>query len=126
MTTTEMTAKALHETAIARLASDLFADGTYNLNTLTAVEFNSGYQVSFCNIGDDYTEDDYEFISAMFSEASSDGIAYAGKFDGTAEVSFHFANKLTAIKYAKMFNQISIWDWSAMDEIKTGGTGIKK
>lgn len=117
------TTKTAHENAVLALSADSFEDGTYDLSTLETVTFNHGYQVSFCNIGDNYTADDYEFIATMFSEASEDGKTYLGKFDGSAEISFLFADKLTAIRYAKMFNQISIWDWKNCSEIKTGGTG---
>ena len=115
------TTKNLHSELIAKLAT--FEDGTYNLNTLETVEFNHGFQVTFCQIGDNYTDDDYEFIVEMFREMSEDGVVYLGKFEGSAEISFLFTDKLTAIKYAKMFNQISIWDWKNSEEIKTGGTG---
>lgn len=115
------TTKDLHTTAINNLTA--LEDGTYDLATLTPVSFNHGYQVTFCQIGDDYTADDYEFMVAMFSEVSEDGKTYVGKFEGSAEVSFLFADKLTAIKYAKMFNQVSVWDWKNCEEIKTGGTG---
>ena len=123
MTTTTTSTKALHAEAIRKLSSDSFADGTYNLNTLEAVEIDHGYQVTFCQVGDNYSDDDYDFITAMFLEVSEDGIVYGGKFDGCAEISFLFTSKLTAVKYAKMFNQISIWDWKNCEEIKTGGTG---
>ena len=125
MTTTTNTIKALHETMIAQLTSPVYPDGTYNLETMKAVDFDHGYQVTFCQVGDDYTDDDYEFLCAMFSEVSSDGIVYAGKFGGTPEVSFHFTSCENAIKYAEMFNQVSIWDWKNADEIKTGGTGAR-
>ena len=121
--TTTTTTKALHTESIAALRADSFADGTYNITTMEPVEFTKGYQVTFWCIGDNYTDDDYEFISAMFTEVSMDGETYAGKFEGSAEISWRFADKETAIRYAKMFNQISIWDWSAMDTIETGGTG---
>ena len=123
MTATIENIKSLHETLISDLTKSVFPDGTYNLNPLEAVEFTDGYQVSFCNVGDEYSADDYMFVTSMFAEISTDGVAYAGKFDGTAEVSYHIKNKLTAIKYAKMFNQISIWDWKNSKEIPTGGTG---
>ena len=118
-----MTTMKAHKTAIKALNVETFEDGTYDLSTLETVEFNHGYQVSFCNVGDKYNDDDYEFITTMFSEASEDGKTYLGKFCGTAEISYLFTNKETAIKYAKMFNQVSIWDWKNCEEIKTGGTG---
>lgn len=121
MTTT--TTKTAHENAIISLLSDIFPDGTYNLSTMEAVEFSKGYQVTFCQEGDNYSADDYDFLVAMFCEFSSDGNVYAGKFGGTPEISFHFSELKYALRFAKMFNQISIWDWSKMDEIKTGGTG---
>ena len=124
-TTIKTTTKALHEALICKLSSDDFTSGTYNLNTLETVEFSRGYQVSFCCIGDNYTDEEYGFINAMFAELSSDGIAYAGKFEGTPEVSYHISNKKTAIRLAKKFNQISIWDWKNGDTIETGGTGIR-
>ena len=108
MTTT--TIKNTIEANLTRLNDVSFADGTYNLDTLEAVEFFAGYQVSFCQLGDTYTDDDFEFIVAMFKEVSSDGHVYAGKFGGYPEISFHFANRDLAVRYAKMFNQISIWD----------------
>ena len=117
------TLKALHAEAIKALNSEKYTSGTYNLSTLEKVSFNKGYQVTFCQVGDNYTPDDYEFLCAMFCEMSDDGIAYAGKFGGYPEVSFHFSNKADAIRYAKKFNQISIWDWKADDQILTGGTG---
>ena len=123
MTTTTMNTQALHQINLDKLASSAYADGTYNLLTAESVEFNDGYQVSFCQIGDNYTADDYDFIVAMFAEISVDGIAYAGKFECYPEISFHIKDKGIAIKYAKMFNQISIWDWKNADCIATGGTG---
>lgn len=122
MTTAIKTTKALHEEILHKLAS--FEDGTYNLETLEAVEFNKGYQVTFCQVGDNYSDDDYDFLVSMFTEVSSDGIVYAGVF-GNPEISFHFANLETAIRYAKKFNQISVWDWKNGCEIKTGGTGAR-
>ena len=124
MTTTTTSTKAIHEAKIAALSASTYEDGTYDLDTMTTVEFEAGYQVSFCQIGDDYTDDDYEFLVAMFKEVS-DGTVYAGKFECTPEISFHFTSKALAIAYAKKFNQISIWDWSKGDQILTGGTGTR-
>ena len=112
-----------HRSAIAELNKPDFDDGTYELATLKPVEFSKGYQVTFCQVGDDYSHGAYEYLVNLFRENSSDGKVYLGKFEGEPEVSFHFSVKKTAIRFAKAFNQISIWDWKACDEIKTGGTG---
>lgn len=125
MTTATTSTKALHESLLKELASEKYSDGTYNLATMESVDFSNGYQVTFCQIGDDYTADDYDFLVAMFTESSTDGNVYAGKFESTPEISFHFSDKAMAIRYAKMFNQISIWDWNAGHDIKTGGTGAR-
>ena len=123
MTTTMTTTKALHLKAMNRLASTEYADGTYDIDTLSVCEFSNGYQVTFCNEGDDYSDESYEFLSAMFAEMSSDGITYLGKFGGAPEVSWHFESREMAVKMAKKFNQISVWDWKHCEEIPTGGTG---
>ena len=88
-------------------------------------EFSTGYQVTFSQIGDAYTDDEYEFLVAMFREMSSDGAVYAGKFGGYPEISFHFSNRDLAVKLAKKFNQYSVWNWKIYDNLITGGTGIR-
>lgn len=123
MTNTIETAKTLHESIIAKLHNGAYEDGTYNINTMESVSFESGYQVTFYTIGMQYTEDDYEFIASMFAEFSVDGIAYVGYFDGSAEISYRIANKAEAIKLAKMFNQVAVWDWKNGECINTNGTG---
>ena len=119
------TIKATTEAKIARLNDSIFPDGTYNLDTMKPVEFSTGYQVTFSQIGDAYTDDEYEFLVAMFREMSSDGAVYAGKFGGYPEISFHFSNRDLAVKLAKKFNQYSVWNWKIYDNLITGGTGIR-
>ena len=112
-----------HQDAVKRLSSPSYDDGTYNLSTLTMVDYPSGYQVTFCQIGDTYNASEYMDKVNEFLSVSSDGIASAGKFGGEPEVSFHVDDRATAVRLAKKYNQISVWDWAAGDEIKTGGTG---
>ena len=121
MTTTTKTTKTLHAEAMDKVRT--FEDGTYNMNTLEACSFDNGYQVTFCQIGDNYSDSRYDYLVSLFCELSSDGVVYIGKFDGEPEISFHFESKKLAKQYAKMFNQISIWNWAKSKEIKTGGTG---
>ena len=123
MTTTTKSIKALHLEAMEALSSDLFEDGTYNLKTLEACSFDKGFQVTFCNEGDNCTDEKYAFLCSMFSELSCDGETYLGKFGGAPEVSWRFESKKLAKRLARAFNQISIWDWKHSKEIKTGGTG---
>lgn len=114
---------AEHQRAISELSSSKYPDGTYNLKTLKPLSYNNGYQVSFCRVGDNYSPKEYAAKVNEFLDVSSDKIASAGKFQSTPEVSFHIKDKSVAIKKAKKYNQISVWDWKSGEEIETGGTG---
>lgn len=118
--------QAVHREAISRLMSPNYEDGTYDLNTMQPVEYDSGYQVTFSQIGDNYSDEEYASKVNEFLGVSSDGKTLAGKFEETPEVSFHVDSRRTAVRLAKKYNQISIWDWGNCDEIKTGGTGRRR
>lgn len=145
-TTATVNTQSEHKKAVAELSKDKYEDGTYDINSKKTVDFNDGYQVTFCQIGDNYSDSEYAKKVNECLKNSSDGKTYAGKFEGTPEISFHWNNRDDAVKYAKANNQISIWDWKAMQdaikyesehpddedgiayrwmmcEIKTGGTG---
>lgn len=115
--------QAEHQAAISALSSDDYDSGTYDINTMEQVSYPKGYQVTFSQIGDNYSDAEYADKVNEFLNISSDGKVLAGKFEGTPEISFHCNSKSTAIRLAKKYNQISIWDWGKCDEIKTGGTG---
>lgn len=115
-----------HKQAIKDLSSDKYEDGTYDIATKKSVEFPKGFQVTFCQIGDNYSDEDYAKKVNECLKNSSDGKTYAGKFESTPEISFHWNDREKAIAYAKANNQISIWDWENMDVIPTGGTGKRK
>lgn len=112
-----------HQEAVSRLSGPDYSDGTYDLGTMTPVEYDSGFQVTFSQIGDNYSDTEYASKVNEFLAVSSDGKTLAGKFEGTPEISFHCNDRATAVRLAKKYNQISIWDWGNCDEIKTGGTG---
>ncbi len=115
-----------HADAISKLSGTEYEDGTYNLDTLEPVDYSSGYQVTFYQIGDRYSPAEYADRVNEFLAVSSDGISSAGKFGGAPEVSFHVSDKSAAISLGKKYNQQSIWDWSAGHDISTGGTGRVK
>ena len=123
MNTTEKTVKALHDDIIRKVINEKFPDGTYNIDTLSPVSFNKGYQVTFYTVGMNYTDEAYEALVSLFLEFSADGITYLGFFDGGAEISWRIADKKTAIRLAKQFNQVAVWDWKKCDCIATDGTG---
>lgn len=118
--------QAAHKNAIEKLNSSEYDDGTYDLDTFKSVNYDSGFQVTFCQIGDNYSNAEYADKVNEFLSASSDGKTLAGKFESTPEISFHVNDKSKAVALAKKYNQISIWDWKNCDEVKTGGTGRRK
>ena len=109
--------------AIDKLNDPRYNDGSYDIDTLESVSYNSGYQVTFSQIGDDYSDSEYADKVNEFLSNSSDGKVIAGKFGGTPEISFHVENRAKAEELGRKYNQISIWDWENCDEISTGGTG---
>lgn len=66
----------------------------------------------------------------MMNKKSSDGRIWTGAFTDNGlrapEISWHFNDKDEAIKIAKQFNQVFIWDHKNCLAIITGGTGIRK
>lgn len=120
------TTQGKHKQAIEKLGGSEYESGTYDLETLEQVEYNKGYQVTFSQIGDNYTDKEYADKVNEFLKASSDGKASAGKFEGTPEVSFHVDDLETAEKLGRKYNQISIWDWENDNDISTGGTGRRE
>ena len=123
--------QAQHQEAIEKLKDSKFEDGTYDLDTFEAINYDGGYQVTFCQIGDNYSDTEYADKVNEFLAVSSDGKTLAGKFESTPEISFNVSDLNTAVRLAEKYNQISIWDWNEASktgngEIKTGGTGKRK
>lgn len=115
--------KKYYEKQMKKLESDEYEDGTYDLDKLKQVEYDYGYQVTFSQIGDNYSNVEFNDRVSEFVDISSDGKVSAGKFQSTPEISFNVKSKEEAIRLAKKYNQISIWDWKNGDTIETGGTG---
>ncbi len=100
---------------ISQNVSDDTEDGTYDIYTKEKVSFDRGYQVSFETSYDNYTDDEFEDIAYKMS-LLSDNSAYQGVYSLNPELSFHFDDLELASVLGTLFNQISIWDWSIMDE----------
>lgn len=83
-------------------------DGTYNLETGEIAEFGDGFQVSFEQSTDNYSNAEYGKIIHECS-VKCDGNVYGGIFGGNPEISFHTDNEKTAIKIAKKYNQHSYY-----------------
>lgn len=122
----EKTSKIKHEKAIKELSSDKYPDGTYDIENKEPIEYEGGYQVTFCQIGDNYTEEEHRALCEEFLKYSTDDKISAGKFGGTPEISFNVKDREIAERLAKKYNQISIWDWKTGNEIGTGGTGKRR
>ena len=122
----EKVSKRNHEKTIKELSSDKYPDGTYDLESKEPIEYEDGYQATFCQIGDNYTEEEHAKLCEEFLKESTDDKISAGKFGGRPEISFHIKDRETAERLAKKYNQISIWDWKEQKDIKTGGTGERR
>lgn len=115
-----------HQEQVKKLESSKYEDGTYNVGSLKPVSFEKGYQFTFCQIGDDYSELEYNRLVNSILGKIEDKNAYAGKFESSPEISFHTNDLKFALEIARRYNQISIWDWQECKEIKTGGTGRRR
>ena len=115
---------AKYSEQLAQLES--YPDGTYNLDTMEEITYDSGYQVTFCQIGDNYTDSEMAELITEFRTASGDGFVSAGKFEGAPEVSFNVPDKETALDLGRKYNQISVLEWETFDFISTGGTGRRE
>ena len=115
---------AQHQRIVGELRKDAYPDyNTYNIATLGIESYHDGYQVTFWNIGDNYSPEEYADRVNEFLQHVPGHITHAGKFEGSPEISFRILSKRTALRLARKYNQISVWDWKNEEEINTGGTG---
>ena len=116
--------QAQHYRIVSELAQDKYPDfNTYDIANLKIVSYDNGYQVTFWNIGDRYTPEEYADKVNEFLKYVPSKVTNAGKFEGSPEISFNVPDLRTALRLARKYNQISIWDWKEEREILTGGTG---
>ena len=119
--------QAQHQRVVNELSKDKYPDyNTYDTATLSTVSYDNGYQVTFWNIGDNYTPEEYADLVNEFLKYVPDHVTNAGKFEGSPEISFNVRNLRQALRLARKYNQISVWDWKNEEEIKTGGTGRRE
>ena len=95
-------------------------DGTYNYVTLDIVTYDKGYSVSFetysRNSENAYTNEEYDDI--VYKLSCIFGVnANVGVYGDNPHISFYVEDKNLALAIAALFNQQSIWDWSAGDII---------
>lgn len=103
------TAKEIRQ-RLKDLESDKYEDGTYNLKNKKSISFNDGFQATFQQLNDNYSDKEFGELVKEY-QTKTDGKAYAGKFGGSPEISFHFKDEKDAIEVCKKFNQVSYWDW---------------
>lgn len=102
---------------LKELELDKYEDGTYNIESKKAENFTKGYQATFQQLNDKYSDEEFGALVEKYKKIG-DGNVYAGKFGGSPEVSFYFEKEEDAIAICKQFNQVSYWDWENMDEVK--------
>ena len=92
-------------------------DGTYSLETGKPISHDDGYQVSFQQSSDNYTDDEFnKKVEEMINHTNLE--AHVGVFGGEPEISFHVKDIKEAMKIAIEYNQHSIWDWKRSRIIK--------
>ena len=124
---------------LGELADPKYPDGTYDLETLADISYPDGYQVTFCQIGDAYTDKEFSDLAAEFIGYSSGKKADAGKFKSAPEISFNVRDFKQAYDLGVKWNQVNILNWKKRAEdmaigikysddwfISTGGTGIRR
>ena len=85
-------------------------DGTYSLETGRAVSYDDGYQVSFQQSSDNYTDEEFDKkVEELINRTGSE--AHVGVFGGEPEISFHVRDIKAAMQIAVEYNQHSIWNW---------------
>lgn len=113
-----------HQRVTRELDRDVYPDyNTYDIANLGIVSYADGYQVTFWNIGDNYSPEEYANLVNEFLQYVPEHVTNAGKFEGSPEISFRIPSLRTALRLARKYNQISIWDWKNEETIETGGTG---
>lgn len=92
-------------------------DGTYDLDTGEKVDFgNEGYNVSFEQSTDKYTNSEY-YDKIQECREKCDGKVYGGVFGGDPEISFYTKDLKTAKEIMYKYNQHSIWSNELQDII---------
>ena len=110
--------QAQHNRVVKELGSSKYPDfSTYNIATLSIDSYQDGYQVTFWNVGDNYSPQEYADKVNEFLKYVPDHVTNAGKY-GTPEISFRIPNMRTALRLARKYNQISVWDWKNQEEIR--------
>ena len=114
---------AYHKRMVVEVDKDKYPDyNTYDIATLKTVSYDRGYQVTFWCKGDNYSPSEYAGLVNEFLRHVPGHVTNVGKYEG-AEISFRVMDKRTALRLARKYNQISVWDWEKEEEISTGGTG---
>lgn len=87
-------------------------DGTYEYQTHEAVDYPSGYQVSFVRpeAFEQLNDRDWDILTSFYCDYLQSK-AHIGVYDGAAEISFHSLELSKAEEVMKEFNQESLLDW---------------
>ena len=87
-------------------------DGTYEFLTHRAVEYSTGYQVSFVRpeAFEQLSNEEWDILT-LYCCVHMQSDAHIGVYEGSAEISFHCMDFPKAEKIMYEFNQESILDW---------------
>lgn len=90
-------------------------DGTYDLETGKSISHDTGFQVSFQQTSDDYTQEEYNEIVCDLAD-TTESMPHVGVFKKDPEISFHCSDKEKVMKIMKEYNQHSAVVWERLQE----------
>lgn len=92
-----------------------YPEGTYDIVTGKNVEYSDGFQVSFQQTNDNYSQREYNDIVDELTGLTKSN-PHVGVYAGTPEVSFRCMDRKQALEIAKKYNQETVLDWKAKSE----------
>lgn len=113
---------ATHNRILGVLTNADYADNmAYDLRDLERVKFDSGYQVGFLRNGASWTPLEYANMVNDFLRFVPGHRASVTKALGYPEITFRVNNIRNALRLARRYGQVSIWDWANEEEVKVNG-----
>ncbi len=109
---------ASHTRILGEISSAKYGDNaTYDLSDYRRIAYEDGYQVAFIRPGANYNPVDYATMVNDFLRYVPGHKANATKVNGYPEITFRFTNLRTAMRLARKYKQVSIWDWANEEEL---------
>lgn len=92
-----------------------WSDGTYDLETGKSISYDTGFQVSFQQTSDSYSQEEYNEIVYKLAD-TTESMPHVGVFKKDPEISFHCLDEGKVMKIMKEYNQHSAVAWKRLQE----------